>query len=82
VQLVHVAKEEDEDAHALEASEECEEAEPEHGNGRKPSRRGYVGDMQEAEVIVGVGISAGGEHGEDDDEAATGDDDCAQEDGE
>jgi hypothetical protein len=68
---------EDEDAHALEAREECEEAEPEHGIRRKAGRTGHVRDMQEAEVVVGVGVGAGGEDGEEDDEAATGDDDCA-----
>jgi hypothetical protein len=56
--------------------------EPEHGNGREASRTGHIGDVQEAEVIVGVGVGAGGERGEDDDEAATSDGDCAQEGGE
>jgi len=75
VQLAHVAEEEDEDAHALEACKEREEAEPEHGDGREAGRAGHVRDVQRAEAI------AGGEHGEYDDKAATSDDDCPQEDG-
>ena len=76
VQLAHVAEEEDEDADALEAGEKGKEAEPEHGDGRETSGARHVRELEKLKVI------AGGEYGEDDGEATTGDDDYTEEDGE
>jgi len=70
MQLADVAEEEDDDAHALEAREEREEAHPEHRNACEAARARHVGDVR-----AGVGIGAGGEHREDDEEAAARDED-------
>ena len=76
MQLAHVAKEEYEDADALEASEEGKESEPEDGDRGEASGGSHVRD---AEKVIGI---TSGENGEYDDEATTGDNHCAENNGE
>lgn len=74
MQLAHVAEEEYEDTDALEASEKGKEAEPEHGDRGEASGGSHVRDLEK--------VIAGGEDGEYDDEATTGDNHCTEDNGE